>query len=65
MQQRNEELVEEVRALEDRTRRRDILVEDEALFAFYDARVPADPAQPGSTSRREVPALTTQELVER
>jgi ATP-dependent helicase HrpA len=40
--ERNRELVEEVEALEDRTRRRDIFVGDEALFAFYDARVPAD-----------------------
>jgi len=39
---RNRELVDEVRALEDRTRRRDILVEDEALFAFYDERVGAE-----------------------
>ncbi len=34
--------VEEVEALEDRARRRDILVDDEALFDFYDARIPAD-----------------------
>ena len=32
--------VEQVRALEDRTRRRDLLAGDAALFAFYDARVP-------------------------
>ncbi len=35
----NRKLVEEVRALEDRARRRDILVGDDALFGFYDARV--------------------------
>jgi ATP-dependent helicase HrpA len=38
----NRALVEEVEALEHRARRRDILVDDEALFSFYDARVPAD-----------------------
>ena len=38
----NRREVEEVQALEDRARRRDILVGDEALFAFYDARIPAD-----------------------
>jgi ATP-dependent helicase HrpA len=37
----NRALVDEVRALEDRVRRRDILVDDEALFAFFDERVPA------------------------
>ena len=34
--------LEEVEALEDRARRRDLLVDDEVLFAFFDARVPAD-----------------------
>ena len=38
----NRALVEEVRALEDRARRRDILVDDEVVFSFYDARVGAD-----------------------
>ena len=36
------QLVEEVERLEARARRRDLLVDDEALFDFYDARVPAD-----------------------
>ncbi len=35
----NRKLVEEVRALEDRVRRRNILVPDEVLFDFYDQRV--------------------------
>jgi ATP-dependent helicase HrpA len=39
---RNRELVEEVRALEDRARRRDILADDEVLFDFYDQRVGPD-----------------------
>ncbi|HEX3872932.1 MAG TPA: ATP-dependent RNA helicase HrpA [Solirubrobacteraceae bacterium] len=38
----NAELVAAVEELEHRVRRRDILVSDEALFDFYDARVPAD-----------------------
>ncbi|WP_460855104.1 ATP-dependent RNA helicase HrpA [Nocardiopsis coralliicola] len=35
----NQRLLEQVEDLEHRARRRDILVDDEALFAFYDARV--------------------------
>jgi len=38
----NRQRIAEVRALEDRARRRDILVGDEAIFAFYDERVPAE-----------------------
>ena len=38
----NRRLLEEVEALEDRARRRDILVDDQALYDFYDARIPAD-----------------------
>ena len=40
----NRRLCEEVRALEDRARRRDILVDDETLLRFYDERVPAQVA---------------------
>nr|WP_275298087.1 ATP-dependent RNA helicase HrpA [Halomonas campisalis] len=36
----NRALIEEVEDLEDRARKRDILVDEEALFAFYDARIP-------------------------
>jgi ATP-dependent helicase HrpA len=36
----NRELLEEVEDLEHRARRRDILVDDETLFEFYDQRVP-------------------------
>ena len=36
----NTELVEAVRSLEDRIRRRDILVDDEVLVAFYKERLP-------------------------
>ncbi len=37
----NQALHAEVAGLEDRARRQDILVGDEVIFAFYDARVPA------------------------
>ncbi|MGM0595372.1 MAG: ATP-dependent RNA helicase HrpA, partial [Pseudomonadota bacterium] len=36
----NRELLEEVALLEAKSRRRDILVDEETLFAFYDERVP-------------------------
>ncbi|WP_344703102.1 ATP-dependent RNA helicase HrpA [Halomonas cibimaris] len=38
----NRALMDEVEALEDRARRRDILVDEDTLFAFYDALIPAD-----------------------
>ncbi|HEX6872597.1 MAG TPA: ATP-dependent RNA helicase HrpA, partial [Micromonosporaceae bacterium] len=38
----NRMLLDEVEELEARARRRDILVDDQTLYAFYDARVPAD-----------------------
>jgi ATP-dependent helicase HrpA len=38
----NQALLDEVEALEARARRRDILVDDQALYDFYDARIPAD-----------------------
>jgi ATP-dependent helicase HrpA len=38
----NRRLLEDVENLEDRARRRDILVDDETLFDFYDQRIPAD-----------------------
>jgi ATP-dependent helicase HrpA len=38
----NRELLEEVEELEHRARRRDIVVDDETLFAFYDRRVGDD-----------------------
>ncbi|NHC13737.1 ATP-dependent RNA helicase HrpA [Motilibacter deserti] len=36
----NRRLLEDVEELENRARRRDILVDDETLFDFYDARIP-------------------------
>jgi ATP-dependent helicase HrpA len=38
----NQALLEEAQELEQRTRRRDIVVDDETLFDLYDARVPQD-----------------------
>ncbi len=38
----NRKLLGEVEELEHRARRRDILVDDETLFDFYDQRIPAD-----------------------
>ena len=40
----NRALREELAGLEERSRRRDILYDDEAIFEFYDARIPADVA---------------------
>ena len=37
----NRKLVAEVAELENRARRRDILVDDESVFAFYDKRIPS------------------------
>ncbi len=36
----NQDLRAEIEALEERTRRRDLLVDDETVYRFYDARVP-------------------------
>ncbi|MCB1678449.1 MAG: ATP-dependent RNA helicase HrpA [Halioglobus sp.] len=38
----NQRLVRELEELESRTRRRDILVDEQVLFEFYDQRLPAD-----------------------
>ena len=38
----NRRLLEEAEEIEDRTRRRDIVVDEHTVFDFYDARVPAD-----------------------
>ncbi|WP_224750006.1 ATP-dependent RNA helicase HrpA [Halomonas sp. ML-15] len=38
----NRALIDEVEDLEDRARKRDILVDEEALFDFYDQRLPAE-----------------------
>jgi len=38
----NRRLIKEVEALEHRSRRPDVLVDDELLFAFYDSRIPKE-----------------------
>ena len=38
----NRRLLEDVSELEERARRRDLVVDDETLYAFYDERIPAD-----------------------
>ena len=38
----NQSLLEEIETLEAKGRRRDILVDEQTLFAFYDERIPAD-----------------------
>ena len=38
----NQRVVREIRELEHRARRLDVLVDDELIFAFYDRLVPAD-----------------------
>ncbi len=39
---RNVDVRREAEALEERSRRRDIVVDDQVIFDFYDARIPAD-----------------------
>ncbi|MGA3541134.1 ATP-dependent RNA helicase HrpA [Micromonosporaceae bacterium DT194] len=61
----NRELLEEVEELEHRARRRDILVDDETLYDFYDQRIPADVVSGRhfdswwKQTRREQPELLT------
>lgn len=38
----NQKLVKQVSELEHKSRRQDVLVDDELIFAFYDAQIPAD-----------------------
>ncbi|MEA2320590.1 MAG: ATP-dependent helicase HrpA [Solirubrobacteraceae bacterium] len=47
----NRALVAEVQALEDRARRRDILVDDQAIHDFFDERVPRDVVSGGHFDR--------------
>jgi ATP-dependent helicase HrpA len=61
----NRALRAELRELEERTRRRDILNDDEAVFDFYDRRIPSDVVSTRSfegwwrTARAETPDLLT------
>ncbi|MCS5518441.1 ATP-dependent RNA helicase HrpA [Curtobacterium flaccumfaciens] len=61
----NRKLRKELEQLEERTRRRDILLDDENVYEFYDARIPADVATTRDfegwwrATRREQPDLLT------
>lgn len=61
----NRKLRAELRELEERTRRRDILNDDEAVFEFYDKRIPADVVSTRTfegwwkKARQETPDLLT------
>ncbi len=61
----NQRLLDEVGDLEDRTRRRGIVVDDHAVFDLYDARIPADVVSARhfdawwKRARRERPGLLT------
>jgi ATP-dependent helicase HrpA len=62
---RNQRLLEEARDLEDRARRRGLVADDAALFAFYDGRIPADVTSARhfdtwwKTARQQTPDLLT------
>jgi ATP-dependent helicase HrpA len=64
----NTKLIEEAAALEQRARRRGLVAGEDALFAFYDARVPADAVSARhfdawwKTARHETPDLLTLSL---
>ena len=61
----NQRAIEQVAALEERARRRDIQVDDETLFELYDARIPADVVSTRhfdrwwKNARRQTPDLLT------
>ncbi|MBO1769469.1 ATP-dependent RNA helicase HrpA [Agrococcus sp. TF02-05] len=64
-ERKNRELRREIERLEERQRRRDLLVGDEAVFEFFDARIPADVVSTRSfegwwrKAREESPDLLT------
>ncbi len=64
----NQALRAEAEALEERARRRDLVVDDDTIFAFYDARVPAGITSVGhfdswwKRARQESPDLLTMTL---
>jgi ATP-dependent helicase HrpA len=66
----NAKLIEEAASLEQRARRRGLVVGEDALFAFYDARVPADAVSARhfdtwwKKARHETPELLTLSLDE-
>ncbi len=64
----NLRLLDDVQELESRARRRGIVVDDEALFAFYDARIPTEVVSGAhfdawwKNARRETPDLLTMSM---
>jgi len=48
---RNQQLVKNLQEMEDRLRQRDIVADDQTLFNFYDARLPADVCDQASLNR--------------
>ncbi|GAA4267633.1 ATP-dependent RNA helicase HrpA [Frondihabitans peucedani] len=64
-QQQNADLIDELTELEERTRRRDILVDGDAVFEFYHRRIPAEVTTTRSfegwwrKARAETPDLLT------
>ncbi|WP_028536045.1 ATP-dependent RNA helicase HrpA [Paludibacterium yongneupense] len=70
--QRNQRLIREIEQLEHKARRQDVLVDEEALFAFYSDRIPAEVVDAATfeswrrTAEREDPErlfLTREELM--
>ena len=56
----NRQLVDDIALLEHKTRRQDVLVDDEAIYAFYAARIPADVFSAASFERWRRETETTQ-----
>src|SRR5699024_1897895 len=61
----NDELLTEARQWEERSRRRDLVIDEEAIYAFYDERIPAEVLSAGhfeawwKKQRRSDPELLT------
>lgn len=60
----NKQMIEQYTQLEERSRRRDILVDEHVIYAFYDARLPATVVDVSSLERwyRKLPAATASSL---
>ncbi len=56
----NRALIEQIRELEHRTRRPDVLVDEEQIFAFYDRQLPADVCNGAGFERWRIQAENTQ-----
>ena len=60
----NRKLIKEIEALEHRSRRPDVLVDDDLLFAFYDSRIPEDVLSRESMKAWLLKTLTSKEIAE-